>query len=639
MSIARHHVFFDPIPREPPFDPAGPSEPSPTAPTADAPGAFVATGSESKCVPSVPPRDAATPSERCDWRARWKLQGPEIGSGFFGTVYGACDGDTANCGVVVKVVDRDEEAYHNEVHIHRKVNEVAPDAAPRLLDAWTCGDRRFIAMERMERDVSVVPATSEQVVQLRAHLRALRDHGIVHRDIKSENVLVKNGRAYLCDFGNALDYERAGRRNVSYSETIENHYANDVKSLEAVAVCPPIAPGERARVYPEPSPSPSRGRPLLRAPAPTPSLPLSIGGLGTTQIGRPLRLPTAYGSPPISSSLPGIYEALSGFTWRHASPALASVAPPPPPPLPTTTCAPSRTGAIDRPTVEKAASHRPPSAPFGVQRYLEAYVPSRTARKSAYEGEGADRFVTEVRNRRRSEAEDARLREAAAANARLTARIFAPASHSTSQSSSPAPAQGQVDSRTPTLHDRLSERPTVFSSVPVTSIGTKQTGLWDTKDASVANRLAMQSDGAIVFTAPNTGATTRVSGALPPALVSTIRQLPPPPSVGDTIMRGGRAFEITHVHHHDGIYMGSVGNEVQNHSRFLPGYQSMPRQCIAAQPGVSGLAAYDHITNANRWYCNTNGQVTQHEDVPGGGRHLHYGPFSAFPPEVIARLR
>ncbi len=77
----------------------------------------------------------------------------------------------------------------------------------------------------------------------------------------------------------------------------------------------------------------------------------------------------------------------------------------------------------------------------------------------------------------------------------------------------------------------------------------------------------------------------------------------------------------------------------QNQCPFLPNYQPLSQYCIAAQPGKSGLDQYSHIVKANRWYLNTNGQVTQYEDVPGGGRHFHYGPFSAFPPEVIARLR
>ena len=304
---------------------------------------------------------------------------------------------------------------------------------------------------------------------------------------------------------------------------------------------------------------------------------------------------------------------------------------------------PFATQIADRHSANNALASKVGATPSyqGVYQYLESYAPFRAARlrNDDAKGDGASRFVAEVQSGRRRDAQDARLKEVASANARSTARILTSASSASRAPSSPPPPQPD---RASTLGDRMSDRPTRGFPVPMTAVVSEQTGSWNTGDAGIRSRFVLESDGALFFTAPDTGEVSRVYGVPPPAVATAIRQSPPPPSVGDRSTSNGRVHEVTHVCRGPaGNFMGAIVKDVtpQNRYPFLPNYQPLPQHCIAAQPDKSGLAQYSHITKADRWYLNTNGQVTQYENVPGGGRHFHYGPFSAFPPEVIARFR
>lgn len=76
-------------------------------------------------------------------------------------------------------------------------------ALPRLIGAWANDDGIMIVMEGFESN-AVPLMNSDPFPVLRDVCRGLADlheAGIAHRDVKLDNILVRKGRAFVCDFG------------------------------------------------------------------------------------------------------------------------------------------------------------------------------------------------------------------------------------------------------------------------------------------------------------------------------------------------------------------------------------------------------------------------------------------------------
>ena len=68
-----------------------------------------------------------------------------------------------------------------------------------------------------------MPILKSHVYQLLKGLRYLHKHGLIHRDVKPENLLVdKNGILKLCDFGFARKVNENGKLNRTYDRLCGN---------------------------------------------------------------------------------------------------------------------------------------------------------------------------------------------------------------------------------------------------------------------------------------------------------------------------------------------------------------------------------------------------------------------------------
>lgn len=144
--------------------------------------------------------------------------GRVLGQGGNAIVYDAVDRRT-NQRVALKVLS---SAHHDRLAAARLGREARTGGAIRhpnvcaTLDAGTLEDgRAFVAMERLEgeslrhvllRDGRLEPEQALEIaVQILAGLQAAHDHGVIHRDVKPENVFLhrENGRVTvkLLDFG------------------------------------------------------------------------------------------------------------------------------------------------------------------------------------------------------------------------------------------------------------------------------------------------------------------------------------------------------------------------------------------------------------------------------------------------------
>lgn len=142
-----------------------------------------------------------------------------VGGGTYGSVYRARDTELGEI-VAVKVLRREHiaqpstlERFRREVRLARRVAH--PNVA-RTYDIGAHHDERFLTMEYIDGQpltrLSPLNAAVEDLlplrlvidvgVQLCAGLGALHTAGIIHRDLKTDNVLVEHqGRVVITDFG------------------------------------------------------------------------------------------------------------------------------------------------------------------------------------------------------------------------------------------------------------------------------------------------------------------------------------------------------------------------------------------------------------------------------------------------------
>ncbi len=144
-----------------------------------------------------------------------------IGSGGMGEVWVAHDHHTER-DVAVKIV---KPRYQNEgelvVRFHREaraLSQVQHENVVVVIDTGTCNDTGvdFIAMEllagetlreRMDRGRLGVDEACALAAQMLSGLTAAHEAGVVHRDVKPENMIVVDGRLKILDFGLARRFD------------------------------------------------------------------------------------------------------------------------------------------------------------------------------------------------------------------------------------------------------------------------------------------------------------------------------------------------------------------------------------------------------------------------------------------------
>jgi serine/threonine protein kinase len=156
---------------------------------------------------------------------KYQLLG-EIGNGSFSKIYKAKDIYTSKeC--AIKIEKKSKNLQTNEIvfiireaHIHNRLHDV--EQIPRLL--WFGHDTQFYYMvlpllsgtfRNLLFDLEI-PSNRESWIRVGQHMlhsiRALHNHGYIHRDIKPDNFMFDDkGKVYLIDLGMCKNYLRNGQ--------------------------------------------------------------------------------------------------------------------------------------------------------------------------------------------------------------------------------------------------------------------------------------------------------------------------------------------------------------------------------------------------------------------------------------------
>lgn len=180
----------------------------------------------------VLPKERGTNAEKKDIQGRegrfhaQYIVGKKLGMGAFAQVYGVHKAEkptseelavkvmdnreVVNGNPVDKVDDNSKDTIANEVEILRMVRKW--DCCIKMTDSYIDGLYSYIVMEKCDltllRAIDSMPALTEVSLadllrQALASLCCIHAVDVVHRDIKPDNYLVKNGVVKLCDFGMA----------------------------------------------------------------------------------------------------------------------------------------------------------------------------------------------------------------------------------------------------------------------------------------------------------------------------------------------------------------------------------------------------------------------------------------------------
>jgi serine/threonine-protein kinase len=166
----------------------------------------------------------------------------KIGAGGMGDVYLAEQLRVGNRLVAVKIVNPDDHTFDREVaedlkrRFEREAALLGQLPHPNILPVYDSGVQDgllYLVMEYVPdgsladairgtashplKLPAALPFTLEVISQLGAALQSVHDHGVVHRDVKPGNVLVRVGadgqwKVLLADFGVARNLDTASQR-------------------------------------------------------------------------------------------------------------------------------------------------------------------------------------------------------------------------------------------------------------------------------------------------------------------------------------------------------------------------------------------------------------------------------------------
>jgi serine/threonine protein kinase len=157
----------------------------------------------------------------------YRLEG-QIGQGALGVVYAAHD-EKLNRPVAIKVLrpQADAQVRRRILEEARRAAALADPAIVTIFSVLDETDPPAIVMERVEGfplDRFAAELNFEQKARLLREvargLAAAHEHGLIHRDLKPDNVIVgPDMRPRILDFGLALPLEEAGRGNGGFEGT------------------------------------------------------------------------------------------------------------------------------------------------------------------------------------------------------------------------------------------------------------------------------------------------------------------------------------------------------------------------------------------------------------------------------------
>jgi len=145
------------------------------------------------------PRDfAGVVRKSCD--SSW-VKKHKIGQGCYGSVYVVCKKD--NCNYVLKIQKLNQGEFYNEVSFLTMLQDT--DYVPKLYDAWECDGKGYVVIERLYKTSKLT--RKQKHSRLKKILKNLHSRGIAHLDIKEDNVMYKDGKVKLVDFGLAYKFK------------------------------------------------------------------------------------------------------------------------------------------------------------------------------------------------------------------------------------------------------------------------------------------------------------------------------------------------------------------------------------------------------------------------------------------------